>query len=74
MRPHHLLALLPVLGILIGVPFANHVHRYVLGMPFLLFWIVLCVVSTAAVMALITALDDRAAAPSDDRDPARRWP
>jgi len=69
MRPYHALALLPALGILIGVPFVNHVHRYVLGMPFLLFWIVLWVVLTSVVMALIGALDRRAARTAADLTP-----
>jgi hypothetical protein len=58
-RPYHWLALLPALGILGGVPFANRVHPYVLGLPFLLFWILCCVVLTSVVMAAIAALDHR---------------
>jgi uncharacterized membrane protein len=64
-RAHHLLALLPSVAILAGVPFANGVRGYVLGLPFLLFWILACVIATSAVMALLGALDRRneAAAP-----------
>ena len=62
LRPHHALALLPALGILVGVPFANGVHASVLGLPFLLFWILACVVLTAAVMALVGTLDRRSEA------------
>ena len=61
-RPHHLLALLPPLAILLGVPFANGVRRDVLGMPFLLFWILACVVATSLVMAIVGALDRRGGA------------
>jgi hypothetical protein len=56
-RAHRLLALLPPLGFLVGVPFANRVEPYVLGLPFLLFWIVAWVVATSAVMGLIWMLD-----------------
>ena len=56
-RPHHLLAPLPGLLLLCGVPFANRVRPLVLGLPFLLFWIVGCVLLTSLVMALIAYLD-----------------
>ncbi len=56
-RPHQWLAALPPLLMLGGVPFANRVEPYVLGLPFLLFWILLWVVLTSAVMGLIYALD-----------------
>jgi hypothetical protein len=58
-RPYRWLAVLPALGILIGVPFANRVHAYVLGLPFLLFWIVAWVVITSGLMAVIESLDRR---------------
>ena len=61
-RPHHGLAALPAAAIAIGVPFANRVHAYVLGLPFLLFWVLACVVLTSAVMAVVGALDRRDAA------------
>lgn len=57
MRAHRWLALLPAIGMLAGVPFANRVEPYVLGLPFLLFWIVLWVVITSVVMGVIYALD-----------------
>ena len=74
------LAALPGLLILFGVPFANRVHRLALGMPFLLLWIVGCVLLTSATMALVGWLDARHAARagtqparqgSSDRDPSR---
>jgi hypothetical protein len=58
-RAHHWLAAGPPLAILVGVPFANRVHAYVLGLPFLLFWIAACVLATSATMALISVLDRR---------------
>ena len=66
---HRWLAVIPALLILIGVPFANHVHRLVMGLPFLLFWIVGCVVLTSPVMALVGALDARHAARIDTAPP-----
>lgn len=63
-RPYHWLALLPTIGLLGGVPFANRVQPYVLGLPFFLFWIVGWVVATSAIMALILTLDQRREADS----------
>ena len=57
MKLIHVLAALPFLGILGGTFFANRVEPFVLGMPFLLFWIVLWVVLTSVIMAVIYFLD-----------------
>lgn len=59
-RVHHLLALVPATALVLSPLVANRVEPYVLGMPFLLAWIVGWVVITSAVMALILKLDDRA--------------
>lgn len=56
-RRYHLLALLPVLGMLGGLPFANRVHPLVFGVPFLMAWLVGWVVATAGIMAFILRLD-----------------
>jgi len=56
------LAALPSVGLLGGVPFANRVHPYVLGLPFLLFWIVAWVVATSALLGVVYALDRARAA------------
>ena len=40
-----------------GMPFANRVRPYVLGLPFLLFWITAWVVLTSVIMGTIYALD-----------------
>jgi hypothetical protein len=61
-RPYHWLAVIPPLGMLGGVPFANRVRTLVLGWPFLLLWIVAWVILTAGCMALIYGLDRRARA------------
>jgi uncharacterized protein DUF3311 len=65
LRRYHLLAALPTIGLLAGVPFANRVEPYVLGLPFLLFWIVAWVVATSAIMWLIWALDHSRAATTE---------
>ena len=62
--PYRWLAAVPALLILVGVPFANRVHSRVLGMPFLLFWIVACVLLTSVVLAFIARLDAKFAPPT----------
>ncbi|MDQ3834098.1 MAG: DUF3311 domain-containing protein [Actinomycetota bacterium] len=57
MRLIYLLGALPFLGILGGIIFANRVEPFVLGMPFILFWIVMWVVLTSVIMAIIYNLD-----------------
>jgi hypothetical protein len=52
-----LLAVLPFIGILFGVPFVNRVEPLVLGMPLVLAWIVMWVVLSAVIMAIIYRLD-----------------
>ena len=47
MRLVYLLAALPFVGILVGILFANRVEPFVLGLPFILFWIVMWVVLRA---------------------------
>ncbi|MED0669967.1 DUF3311 domain-containing protein [Aneurinibacillus aneurinilyticus] len=57
MKQIHLLGLIPFIGMLGGLPFANKVTPYILGMPFLLFWIVLWVILSLVVMAIINFID-----------------
>lgn len=57
MKLIHVLALLPFLGILVGIAFANRVEPFVLGMPFILFWIVAWVLLTSAIMAVVYRID-----------------
>ena len=52
-----LLAALPFIGILLGVPFFNRVEPLVLGMPLVLAWIVMWVVLTAVIMTVVYRLD-----------------
>ncbi|HEX2728661.1 MAG TPA: DUF3311 domain-containing protein [Rubrobacteraceae bacterium] len=57
MKLLYVLAALPFVGILGGITFANRVEPFVLGMPFILFWIVMWVVLTSGIMGLIYRLD-----------------
>lgn len=61
------LAALPFLGMLIGPFFLNRVEPYILGLPFLLAWLVLCVIATSVVMAIIYATDPQNRAPEEGR-------
>ncbi len=63
-RPYRLLVLVPMFAIL-GAPWmANRVEPRVLGLPFLLAWIVGGVLLTSLAMWGILALDRRHAPPS----------
>jgi hypothetical protein len=57
MKLIHWLALLPFVGMLIGPVVHNQVDPFILGMPFPLGWITVWVVLTAAIMAVVYALD-----------------
>jgi Protein of unknown function (DUF3311) len=56
-RPYHWLAVVPMLGLLGGLPFVNRVEPFVLGLPLLMAWIVAWVVATSVVMGVIYWLD-----------------
>ncbi|HTR79551.1 MAG TPA: DUF3311 domain-containing protein [Gemmatimonadaceae bacterium] len=56
-RIYRWLAALPAVGMLGGLTFANRVRPFVLGLPFLLFWIVAWVVASSAIMGVIFVLD-----------------
>ncbi|MBE3570443.1 MAG: DUF3311 domain-containing protein [Bacillales bacterium] len=53
------LMLLPFLGILGGIPFANRVTPYIIGLPFILFWIVVWVIMTSIIMAIVYRFDPK---------------
>ncbi|AFQ16957.1 DUF3311 domain-containing protein [Bacillus thuringiensis] len=57
MKKIHILALIPVLCLAVGPIFANSVTPYVLGMPFLLFWVLLSVFITSLCMGLVYVFD-----------------
>ncbi|SIO29837.1 DUF3311 domain-containing protein [Paraburkholderia phenazinium] len=65
------LAALPFIGILLGVPFVNRVEPLVLGMPFVLGWIVLWVILISVIMAVIYRLDPTNRQTAVDTDEAR---
>jgi Protein of unknown function (DUF3311) len=52
-----ILAALPFIGILVGIAFVNRVEPLVLGMPFVLAWIVMWVVLSSIIMAIVYNLD-----------------
>ena len=51
------LAVIPALAILVGAAFVNQVEPLVLGLPFILAWIVGWVLGGAVLMGIIYALD-----------------
>ncbi len=57
------LAILPFLGILVGVVFFNHVTPLILGLPLLLAWLLLWIVLTSVIMAVIYLTDPSNRAP-----------
>jgi len=52
-------ALAPIVAALAGLPFANRLEPTVLGLPFLLLWIVAWVVATPLFLAWAYALERR---------------
>ncbi len=54
---HIALACVPFVMMLVITPFVNRTTPYVIGLPFLLFWVVLSVVMTAVCMAIIYFTD-----------------
>ncbi len=57
MNMRHVLAIIPFIGLLGGIIIFNQVTPYVLGMPFILFYIVLWVVLTSGIMAIVYKMD-----------------
>lgn len=56
-RRHHLLAVVPAIALL-GAPYiANRIEPRIMGLPFLLGWIVIWVLITSLVMGIILRLD-----------------
>jgi hypothetical protein len=51
------LGVLPFLGILGGIVFTNRVTPYLFGLPFILGWLVICVVGTSVIMGVIYLTD-----------------
>jgi hypothetical protein len=53
------LALVPVLALTLGIPFANRLEPRICGLPFLLAWIVGWILLTPIIMAVVHRLDRR---------------
>ena len=51
------LGVLPFLGILGGILFSNRVTPYLFGLPFILGWLVICVIATSIIMGVIYLAD-----------------
>ncbi|MGG3574189.1 DUF3311 domain-containing protein [Bacillus gobiensis] len=51
------LALVPLIGIIVGVVFFNQVTPFILGMPFLLFWLVMWTVLSSLIMGIVFKFD-----------------
>ena len=66
-----ILAALPFIGILLGVPFVNRVEPLVLGMPFVLAWIVLWVILISVIMAIVYRFDPTNRQTAADTEEAR---
>jgi uncharacterized membrane protein HdeD (DUF308 family) len=52
-----LLLWVPFIGLLGFLPFANKIEPYVLGMPFLLFWIVFWMVLSSVILTIVYRFD-----------------
>ncbi|MFS0784046.1 DUF3311 domain-containing protein [Bacillus sp. 1P06AnD] len=59
MKGYYLLAILPFIGLIGGLEFANRIEPFVLGLPFLHFWIVLWVILTSVILTILYKLDGR---------------
>lgn len=52
-----LLLLVPFIGMLAPLPLVNRIEPYILGMPFLLFWISLWMVLSSVILYILYKLD-----------------
>jgi Protein of unknown function (DUF3311) len=57
MKYIQLLILIPFIGFLGLLPWANRIEPYVLGMPFLLFWLLLWMVLSPILLVVVYKLD-----------------
>jgi hypothetical protein len=55
----YVLAAIPILALSLAIPFVNHVEPRVLGMPFLMWWIVLWMALTPALLWTIGRIEGR---------------
>jgi len=61
-----LLSLVPFIGLLAGIGFANRVEPRILGMPFLLAWVVGWLFISVGVMAIVYRLEPTNRANDDE--------
>ena len=59
MKWYHYLVIFPILALTLGIYYANRVEPFIMGLPFLMFWIVSWVVITVFIMLLINILDNK---------------
>ncbi|GLY11083.1 DUF3311 domain-containing protein [Bacillus badius] len=52
-----LLLIVPFIGMCLLLPFANRIEPYIFGLPFLLFWIILWMVLSSAILAIVYKYD-----------------
>lgn len=57
MKNIKLLLIIPFVGMALMLPLANRIEPYILGLPFLLFWIVLWMILSSAIMAFVYRYD-----------------
>lgn len=60
---YRLLAFIPFIMLIVAIPCVNREEPYILGLPFLLFWIALWVVLSSLTMLIVYLLD------TDNRQP-----
>lgn len=53
------LTFVPFIGVLGFLPLVNRVEPYVLGMPFIMFWMVMWTVLSSLILAIMYRLDSR---------------
>jgi hypothetical protein len=52
-----LLLIIPFIGMCVLLPIANRIEPFILGVPFLLFWIVLWMILSSIVLLIVYILD-----------------
>lgn len=52
-----LLLLIPFIGMCVLLPVANRIEPYILGVPFLLFWIGLWMILSSVILLIVYKLD-----------------
>jgi len=52
-----LLLIIPFIGMCVLLPVADRIEPYILGLPFLLFWIVLWMILSSVVLLIVYKLD-----------------